>query len=190
MQCSPGDGLRINSFALVSYIPDPLGAFLDRLRSELVPGCTARSHVTVLPPRALEASPEAALSFLHRELQDRPPFPLELTQVQVFEETSVIYVGIGAGAKPLLELNRSLNRDGLAFPAPYPFHPHVTLAQNLPPGSLEATLALARKRWAGFQGRLRFEIEALTFVQNTLENQWLDIERISLVTTASPRVTI
>ena len=25
MQCSPGDGDRINSFALVSYIPDPLG---------------------------------------------------------------------------------------------------------------------------------------------------------------------
>jgi len=30
---------RINSFALVSYIPEPLAGFLDRLRQELVPNC-------------------------------------------------------------------------------------------------------------------------------------------------------
>ena len=44
---------RINSFALVSYIPEPLAGFLDRLRQELVPNCFLRAHVTILPPRPI-----------------------------------------------------------------------------------------------------------------------------------------
>ena len=51
---------RINSFALVSYIPEPLAGFLDRLRQELVPNCFLRAHVTILPPRPICSSPEAA----------------------------------------------------------------------------------------------------------------------------------
>ena len=44
---------RLNVFALVIYIPDPLGRFLDDLRRELVPGCNPHAHVSVLPPRPL-----------------------------------------------------------------------------------------------------------------------------------------
>ena len=44
---------RLNVFALVIYIPDPLGRFLDDLRTELVPGCNPHAHVSVLPPRPL-----------------------------------------------------------------------------------------------------------------------------------------
>ena len=39
---------RINSFALVTYIPEPLAGFLDRLRQELVPNCFLRAHATIL----------------------------------------------------------------------------------------------------------------------------------------------
>ena len=46
-----GDVERINSYAVVCYIPGALGEFITRLRESLVPGCTAQSHVTILPPR-------------------------------------------------------------------------------------------------------------------------------------------
>src|ERR1035438_9490908 len=44
---------RLNVFALVIYIHDPLGSFLDDLRRQLVPGCNPHAHVSVLPPRPL-----------------------------------------------------------------------------------------------------------------------------------------
>src|SRR2546430_17316912 len=44
---------RLNVYALVIYIPDPLGRFLDDLRRELVPDYNPHAHVSVLPPRPL-----------------------------------------------------------------------------------------------------------------------------------------
>jgi hypothetical protein len=44
---------RLNVFALVIYIGDPLGRFLDDLRRELSPQCNPHAHVSVLPPRPL-----------------------------------------------------------------------------------------------------------------------------------------
>ena len=44
---------RLNVFALVVYIPGPLGVFLDELRRELVPHYNPHAHVSVLPPRPL-----------------------------------------------------------------------------------------------------------------------------------------
>jgi hypothetical protein len=60
MLCDPSSMDRINMFALVSYVPGRLGEFLDRLREELVTGCKAHSHVTLLPPRPLSISTERA----------------------------------------------------------------------------------------------------------------------------------
>ena len=37
---------RLNVFALVIYVPGPLGKFLDDLRRKLVPGCNPHAHVS------------------------------------------------------------------------------------------------------------------------------------------------
>ena len=55
MAFGTGGAQRINLFALVVYIPDPLAGFLDDLRKELVANCLPRAHVTILPPRPLQA---------------------------------------------------------------------------------------------------------------------------------------
>ncbi len=52
---------RPSLYALVIYLPDPLGGFLDDLRLEMVPGCNPHAHVSVLPPRPLPVAPEAAI---------------------------------------------------------------------------------------------------------------------------------
>jgi 2'-5' RNA ligase len=185
MQSEFGEGQRINAFALVSYIPDPLGSFLDRLRVELSPGCLARAHVTVLPPRPLIYPPEEAWPELQSALQEIPPFTLETADVQIFPLTSVIYLSIGNGFQKLRDLHRLLNRSKVAFSEPFPFHPHITLAQDLTPDQVGPCLELARARWAEFPHGRRIVVRSLTFVQNAIFpatgcNRWLDLEECPL----------
>lgn len=44
---------KLNVFALVIYIADPLGGFLDDLRRELIPHYNPHAHISVLPPRPI-----------------------------------------------------------------------------------------------------------------------------------------
>jgi 2'-5' RNA ligase len=170
------NGLGIDSFALISYLPEPLAGYLDSLRCELVPRCQARTHVTVLPPRPLAAGlPENAWSDLNDYLDDFPPFRVELASIEVFEGTNVIYLSIGAGYRELEEMHQALNRGPVAFAEPYKYHPHVTLAQQLLPEQVEAAAALARRRWRDFPSAHSFTVDRLMFVQNTLENRWADL---------------
>src|SRR5271167_3975159 len=92
---------RINSFALVSYIPEPLAGFLDKLRQELVPNCFLRAHATILPPRPICSSPEAAWKTVRTLAPPFPPCEVELTQVEVFPVSDVIYIEIGRGREEL-----------------------------------------------------------------------------------------
>lgn len=171
-----GAGTGIDSFALISYMPEPLAGFLDSLRRELVPTCQARSHVTVLPPRPLAAGiPETAWRELNERLDEFPPFRVELTSIDVFPGTQVIYLSIGAGYRELEQMHVAFNRGPLKFAEPYEYHPHVTLAQELSPKQLDSAAALARRRWREFSSSRSFMVDRLTFVQNTVENRWSDL---------------
>jgi 2'-5' RNA ligase len=171
-----GAGNAINSFALISYLPEPLAGFLDSLRGELVPRCDAKSHVTVLPPRPLATGlPENAWGDLNHLLDGFPPFRVELTSIEVFEGTNVIYLSIGAGYRELEAMHAALNHGPLQFAEPYQYHPHVTLAQQLAPGDVGPAVALARRRWREFPSSHSFIVDRLTFVQNTVENRWADL---------------
>jgi 2'-5' RNA ligase len=174
----PGD--PINSYALVSYIPGALGAFLDDMRVDLVPSCVAQSHVTILPPRSLVISASEANLELERELVDFAPFQVELKDIEVFASTNVIYVSVAGGAPELRQMHDHLNRTGLAFKEFYSYHPHVTLAQEFSPQELEEMVQVAREKWARFQHERSFLVESLTFVQNTLNNRWLDLRQFPL----------
>jgi 2'-5' RNA ligase len=171
-----GVGNPINSFALISYLPEPLGSFLDSLRCELVPRCQAKSHVTVLPPRPLATGlPESAWRDLNDSLDGFPPFRVELSSIEVFKGTNVIYLSVGAGFRELEQMHAALNQGPLQFAEPYLYHPHVTLAQELSPEQVESSVALARRRWREFPYSHSFTVERLTFVQNTVENRWADL---------------
>jgi 2'-5' RNA ligase len=171
-----GAGNAINSFALISYLPEPLAGFLDSLRCELVPYCQAKSHITVLPPRPLATGlPESAWRDLSDCLDGFPPLRVELTSIEVFQGTNVIYLSVGAGYRELVGMHAALNRGPLQFIEPYEYHPHVTLAQQLLPEQVESAAALARNRWREFPYSHSFTVDRLTFVQNTHENRWADL---------------
>jgi 2'-5' RNA ligase len=175
-----GRGERINSFALVSYLPDPLADYLNRLRYELAPHCLAKAHVTVLPPRPLTGSPDEAWQQMQQSLQDFQPFHVELAEVAIFPISQAIYIAIKSGAQELGRMHSALNVDGLAFDEPFEYRPHLTLAQDLPPEQIARGMELAAERWGEFPYPRGFTVDRLTFVQNTLENLWADLAAMDL----------
>ena len=175
MGCCNGKGTPVNSFALVSYLPDRLGSFLDHLRGDLVQECSAKAHVTVLPPRPLHCGPEKAWQLLEQRLQGFQPFVIELGGIEVFPVTQVIYLAITTGHDELKRLHSSLNTGQLGFDEPFEYHPHVTLAQDLDPSQVQAVCERAAAMWREFSHPRSFVVDRLTFVQNTLENRWTDL---------------
>lgn len=180
MDCCNGEGTKINSFALVSYLPQPLAGFLDRLRNELVAECSAKAHVTILPPRPLRSPADEAWRELLQGIQDFESFRVELGHIEIFPVTNVLYLSVNAGHTELKRLHQALNRGRLSFAEPFTFHPHVTLAQELEPAQVPAAAVFAETRWREFSHSRSFLVDRLTFVQNTLDNCWTDLNGCTL----------
>jgi len=182
MRCPSNGADRLNSFALVTYIPDPLGRFLDDLRLEIAPRCNPHAHVSILPPRPISGSAEDAWEHIRTRVEEMPAFRMDTTGIEIFPITSVIYIALGTGRPEVEELHRRLNTGMLEFNEPYVYHPHITLAQELPPADVAAALELARRRWAEWRNGRDFLIDNVTFVQNSTDCGWLDLARGSLAT--------
>ena len=171
----------VNPYALVTYATGPLGEFLNGLRRDLVSGCHLKSHVTFLPPRELEAPEPALWQAVQTVCDSWQPFDLELTGVEVFPGTQVIYLALGNGRERVMGLHRELNQGTLFFDEPFPYHPHVTLAQGLC-GALEVEAArrCAEERWAAYRGPRHMEIDEVVFVREREANCWSDLAQLSL----------
>ena len=166
---------RINSFALVSYIPEPLAGFLDRLRQELVPDCFLRAHVTILPPRPITSRPEAAWDVVRTFAPQFAPFEVDMASIEVFPVSDVIFVNVGIGSEQLKQMHAVMNTDGLSFKEAFEYHPHITLAQNLKSDQVDELTRVARIRWAEYPLPKTFRVDKAVFVQNTRRNEWIDL---------------
>ncbi len=191
MDCPPGRERTLSQFALVAYLDGPLADFLDDLRLELMPGCIPRAHVTVLPPRpiAKDADLKKMVAELSEESRGAPPAEITLGNVNVFHHTNVIYIGITRGARELHALHENLNAGQLEYDGPYPYHPHMTIYQNVTepetdPGRIAKLAQTARERWAAYPGPRTFTVDCLTFVQNVAPGAWVDIAKLPLAVLA------
>jgi 2'-5' RNA ligase len=179
MGCGGGTS-GVSHFALVSYIPGRLAAFLDNLRAELKPGCSLRAHVTVLPPRPLQLNVEETIRELGAESRDCQPFRVELGDISIFEKSNVVYLSLSRGEHELHALHENLNSGQLEYDGPFPYHPHITLAQDLTYDEALACVQIARTRWAGWDGPREFHVEELAFVQSEKAGVWRDLAHIDL----------
>jgi 2'-5' RNA ligase len=179
MSSGPDSGERINLFSLVTYLPDPLAAFVDHLRQELVPGCSLRAHVTHLVPRRLE-DPSQASKEIGETLRRFRPFNLRLDDVEIFTISSVVYVALSNGFSKMLEMHEALNAGAAHFAEPFPYHPHITLAQQISPAQVPGVFEHARLRWAAFSKSREFSVDRAVFVQATRYNTWIDLDEYPL----------
>jgi 2'-5' RNA ligase len=187
MSSGSGDGLPINCFALVTYIPEPLSSFLDDLRRELSPGSLPRAHVTILPPRPLAVPSGEAIAEISKAISKMAAFEIEVCSVEIFQATSVIYISLGGGRGELQRIHDVLNTGALEFSEPFSYWPHLTLAQDIGPEQVASMMALAERRWAEYRGSHLIRVETLSFVQSTETGRWLDLAHWTLEPVPSVR---
>jgi hypothetical protein len=164
-----GDG---QFYALIGFIPGALGGYLDALRQQLVPGCPFRSHVTILPPRLLLGAPDNLSADLARRLQKTAALDIGIGEIEIFPATNVVYLGLETGGEALNRMHEQLARDTFAADEPYPFHPHITLAQEFPAAQLEELVARAAFLWKEWKKERRFVLDRLSFVRGVDLSNW------------------
>ena len=80
----------------------------------------------------------------------------------------------------MFRIHAAMNSQALAFDEPFEYHPHITLAQEIPPDQVAAVNRRAQELWDGYTGPRSFRAERTAFVQNTLGNCWIDLAEFSL----------
>ncbi len=152
------------SFALVSYIPDPLGAFLEELRDNLPGNDDLQAHITVLPPRPLKVPLESASKSIHSILSRVPEFEVELSRVRRFKATNFLYLDLSEGDALVHDLHNALNTGDLADIEEFEFRPHLTLGGPVTPEALDAAQRQAEVSWESAPCSLRFTIDEIVFL--------------------------
>jgi 2'-5' RNA ligase len=177
---SSGEDLTLSQFALVSYIADPLAGFLDDLRVELTPDCKPHAHVTILPPRPLYYDVTDTIQKIADDIRGAAPFRIEVGEIEIFEASHVIYLGLARGANEMRRLYSALNRGCLKYAEPFPYHPHITIAQNILLEESAGMVRIARERWANYRGPRGFTVSVLSFVQHVAPSIWTDVAALPL----------
>lgn len=170
-------------YALVAYVKNDLGRFVEELRRELHPELGhLPAHITILPPRLL-AGPEAeALATLERLCGDVQPFEVAMDGVESFQPlTSTIYLRVDQSVLRLHELHERLNTAALDFYEEWPYMPHLTIVKLADESRLPAALELARRRWNAYRGPRHVLVEELTFVrEGERAGHWTDLAPVPL----------
>jgi hypothetical protein len=175
-----GTASPVNSFSVVAYLPEPLGGFFDQIRRDLVPGCVARTHVTVLPPRPLDCPWPQAWEELRQRVQGFAPFRVSLNDVGVFDGSHVLHLTITSRRSELEQLNALTNTGHLHCVSNFRYQPHITLAQGLAVDKLAEGRRRAETAWAAYGGPRYFVLGDLALVQNTAEDRWIDLANLTL----------
>jgi 2'-5' RNA ligase len=152
-------------------IPEPWGGQLTRRRAEAGDPQAAYvpAHVTLLGPTEIDA---ADLGAIERRLGEiaaaHPPFTLHLRGTGTFRPvTEVVFVAVAAGISECEQLNATIqNIEAIDRTTKFPYHPHVTVAQDVPPPQLD----LAFRDLAGFEAR--FPVEGFTLFEHGSDGRW------------------
>lgn len=168
-------------YALVAYVKNALGEFVEELRRELHPEhAHLPTHLTILPPRPLQGKEEDALAMLRKAAAPVAPFEVELGDVESFLPiTPTVFIRVRYAGYRMRELHDLLNCDGLQYTEPLPYMPHVTVAKLNSNERAEEVLKTSKERWARFTGSHVVTVNRLTFVCGS-GHTWTDLANIDL----------
>jgi 2'-5' RNA ligase len=152
-------------------IPEPWGAQLTRRRAEAGDPQAAYTpaHVTLLGPTEV---PTAALPAVERHLEavaaGRRPFTIHLRGTGTFRPvTEVVFVTLAVGISECELLAEAIvAAPDVVRDARFPYHPHVTVAQDVPPAALDAVF----DDLAGFSAK--FHVTSFTLFSHGGEGPW------------------
>ena len=151
-------------------IPEPWNGELQGWRERLGDPNAAGipPHVTLLPPTSLhEADIKAVEEHLRVVAAGEQPFTLHLRGSGTFRPVSpVVFVQVIQGIGECESLEQQVRRGPLARQLTFPYHPHVTVAHDLP----EPALDTAFETLADFD--CRFEASALHLYEHGTDGVW------------------
>ena len=134
----------------------------------------------MLPPRPIDLNIDESIRQIKAEGEDIPPFIVELGPVAVFDKSNVVYLKILRGERELHALHENLNAGQLEYDGPFPYHPHITLAQDLTREESGKLAEIACERWAAYDGPREFCVEELSFVRSYRPGIWQDLAYVDL----------
>lgn len=110
------------------------------------------THITLIPPVEIPAdSWPVVQSHIRSVANDTSPFVIELRGAGTFLPTSpVVFVTVARGISECQTLSTSLRSGVLNQPLAFPYHPHVTVAQQVPEDVLERAYRESAVFEAGF----------------------------------------
>ena len=169
-------------YALVVYVRNPVGEFVEKLRRELHPELPhMAAHLTLLPPRRLEGSESVAIQALEETCRDLEPFEVALGEVETFiPVTPTVFIRVAHAAIRMQEVHDRLNRDGVCCTEELPYIPHLTIAKMGTEELAWKAFEMARRRWAKYAGSRHIALEELTFVRENETNRWVDLGTMTL----------
>lgn len=129
-------------------IPPPFGVQLEGWRRSIGdPTVDAiPPHITLIPPTEVDpAGREAIEKHLETTAADNRPYRVHLRGTGTFRPVSpVVFVALARGISECEQLAAALRTGPIPVELRFPYHPHVTIAQDLPdPVMDEAYAALA-----------------------------------------------
>lgn len=174
--------MRNPRYALVAYVRNAVGDFVQTLRQELHPDLPhLPAHLTILPPRHLQGSELSALETLEDICSQVEPFEIVLGEAETFVPvTPTVFIRVAHAAYRMRELHDRLNTGVLQAAEEWPYMPHLTIVKLSSEELAQQAYVTARDRWAEFRGTRRIPLSELTFVREEECDRWIDLAGVPL----------
>ena len=168
---TPDVGMAMTQIGIAVDIPEPWGSYLTRRRAEAGDprAVDVPAHLTLLGPTEIPlASLPAAEQRLAEVAAGHPPYTLHLRGTGTFRPvTEVVFVAVAAGISECEQLAAAIGAvPELQREHRFPYHPHVTVAQDVASEALDQVY----EDLAGFSAR--FEVTAFTLFSHSGETRW------------------
>ena len=129
---------------VIARLPEPVGMHVQAWRRALGDPAAGRvePHLTLVPPQTVaERDLPRAVALVERTAAEAVPFLVELAGAGTFlPDSPVAYLAVREGGPALHDLEVALQASPLERRT-HPFHPHVTVTQDLPAERIEAAAA-------------------------------------------------
>jgi len=168
-------------YALVAYVKNAIGEFVESLRRELHPSLPhLDAHLTILPPRPLSGSELEARESLEEICRRVEPFTVQLGEVETFcPVTPTVFIRVERDAGRMCKLHDQLKKT-LAGEEEWPYMPHLTIVKMATFEQAQNALQVARERWKHFAASRIIAVDELTFVRETEDKCWEDLAGVPL----------
>lgn len=158
-------------------VPAPFSAVLDRVRAgsgdPLAP--FVPPHVTLLGPAEIDGDLGKVQKHLAAVATRHRPYRMHLRGTGTFRPvTAVVFVAVAGGVDECVSLAADVRDGPLARELAFPYHPHVTVAHDVPTEALDRVSA----ELAGFEAR--FTVDHFTLYVHDTDGRWRPLRDFAL----------